>query len=239
MATINLLYKDGYQINDKITIRIPTVEEVLNNEDEYYALVSALTAMPIDLITQLEDMGIDFTSLSEYDLFLLLFRGLQMQDTSLVFGDLDLKKFKLGTDESANDVVLVDPEDDIVINRRVQAQIAATLRKIHHIEKNRRKPGNKEAKEYMLERARIKAKRKQKRGTTSQLESLITALVNTEQFKYDYESVKGLTIYQFNESVHQIVRKIDYDNKMLGVYTGNIRAKDLDPKDLDWLTQNN
>lgn len=237
MATINLLYKDSYPINDKIIIRIPTVGEILDCEDEYYSLVSALTAMPIDLLMQLDEMGLDFTTMSEYDLFLLLFRGLQTQDTSLIFRDLDLTKFMMGINEATNDIVLIDTEDDIVIDRRVQAQIATTLRKIHRIEKNKRKPGNKEAKEYMLERARIKAKRNRHRNTTSQLESLITAMVNTEQFKYNFETVKGLTIYQFNESVHQIVRKIDYDNKMFGVYTGNIRAKDLDPNDLNWLTQ--
>lgn len=237
MATINLLYKDSYPVNDKISIYIPTVEEVLQCEDEYYGMVSALTAMPIDLIMQLDEMGLDFTTMTEYDLFLLLFKGLQTQDSHLIFGNLDLKKFSIGVNTDTNEVVLVNQEDDIIINRAVQGKIAATLRKIHRIEKNHRKPGNQEAKEYMLERARIKAKRNRKRNVTSQLESLIVALVNTEQFKYDFESVKHLSIYQFNESVNQIVRKIDYDNRMFGVYTGNIRVKDLDPNDLNWLTQ--
>lgn len=237
MATINLLYKDSYPVNDKISIYIPTVEEVLQCEDDYYAMVSALTAMPIDLIMQLDEMGLDFTTMTEYDLFLLLFKGLQTQDSHLIFGDLDLKKFTIGINAETNEVVLVNQEDDIIINHAVQSKIAATLRKIHRIEKNYRKPGNQEAKEYMLERARIKAKRNRKRNVTSQLESLIIALVNTEQFKYDFESVKHLSIYQFNESVNQIVRKIDYDNRMFGVYTGNIRVKDLDPNELNWLTQ--
>lgn len=236
MPTINLLYKDKYPITDKIAVRIPTVGEILDYEDDYYNIVTILTAMPIDLITQLDDMGIDFTTISEFDLFLLLFRGLQIKDTSLIFGGLDLSKFQLGINESTGEISLVDRENDIVIDKRIHAQIANTLRKIHQIEQNRKKPGNEEAKQYMIERARIKAKRRRNISTMSQLESLIIAMVNTEQFKYNYNSVKELTIYQFNESVKQVIKKIDYDNKMFGVYSGNVKVSDLNPDDLNWIT---
>ena len=36
MATINLLYKKEYAINDSVRVRIPTVGEILDNEDRYY-----------------------------------------------------------------------------------------------------------------------------------------------------------------------------------------------------------
>ncbi len=90
MATINLLYKTEYAINDYIRIIIPTVGEVIDNEDEYYSLVSALTSSPIDYMVALDDAGIDFTTINDYDLFLILFGGLKTQNTKLIFGDLDL-----------------------------------------------------------------------------------------------------------------------------------------------------
>lgn len=234
MATLNLLYKDSYAINDDISIRIPTVKEVLEAEDNYYGLVYALTAMPIDRMVQLDDLGIDFTQISAYELFLLFFPAIREFDTSLIFGGLDLKKFELASGEDESSLVFVDAENDIVIDQRVYAQITATLRKIHHLEKNRRKPANKEAKDFMLQVERDKLKR-QKRSTFSHLESLIVALVNTEQFCYRYDNVLDLTIYQFNESVRQVVRKVDYEHKMAGVYAGTISAKDLSQEDLNWL----
>ncbi len=235
MATLNLLYKDSYAINDDISIRIPTVKEVLEAEDNYYGLVYTLTAMPIDRMVQLDDLGIDFTQISAYELFLLFFQAIREFDTSLIFGSLDLKKFELASGEDESSLVLVDAENDIVIDQRVYMQIAAALRKIHHLEKNRRKPANKEAKDFMLQVERDKLKR-QKRSNFSHLESLIIALVNTEQFCYRYDNVLDLTIYQFNESVRQVVRKVDYEHKMAGVYAGTISAKDLSQEDLNWLT---
>lgn len=236
MDTINMLYKNWLKVNDSIQIYIPTVGEILEDEDGYYNLVSMLTVMPIDMMVQLDDVGIDFTSINEYELFLLLFNGLQGQDTSKVFGDLDLTKFELATNTENQMTVLYDKENDIVIDRAIHGRIAGTLRKIHHLEKNYRKPGNEEARKYMLERARKKQKRDKHRQKSSQLESLIVAMVNAPEFKYDFEGTKGLSIYQFNESVRQIIKRVDYGNKMYGIYTGNINPKEMKPDELNWLT---
>lgn len=235
MATINFLYQREYAINDSVHIIIPKVGEILKDEDAYYNLVSALIAMPIDMMVQLDDAHIDFTKINEYELFLLLFEGLKKQDTSLIFGDLDLKNFDFDENPQNGMITLYDKERDIRIDRAIHGQIAAALRKIHHLEKNRRKPANAEAKEYMLKRARDKLKRKKNRKEDSQLESLIVALVNTEQFKYDFEGTRELSIYQFNESVRQIVKKIDYDNRMYGIYTGTLNPKEFSQDDLNWL----
>ena len=236
MSTLNLLYKKQYPINNSISIVIPKVGQILEDEDNYYGLVSVLTAMPIDLMVQLDDAGIDFTAINEYELFLMMFSGVKSQDTSLIFGDLDLSKFKIAVNEKNGNTVLLDNEHDIIIDRAIHSQIAGTLRKIHHLEKNRRKPANIEAKEYMLKRARDKMKRHRNRKELSQLESFIIAMVNAEQYKYDFEGTRELSIYQFNESVRQVIKKVDYDIRMYGVYTGTVSVKDLSQDDLNWLT---
>lgn len=236
MSTVNLLYQRQFRINDSISVTIPTVGQVIDDEDSYYGLVSILTAMPIDLIAQLDDAGIDFTSVNSYDIFLMMFNGLKTQDTSLVFGDLDLTKFQIAMNEQNGNIVLVDPEKDIVIDRLIHSKIADVLRRIHNLDKNRRKPANEEAKEYMLKRAREKYNRHKNKKEESQLESLIVSMVNTEQFKYNFDTVRDLSIYQFNESVRQIIKKVDYEHRMSGVYAGTISVKDLSQDDLNWLS---
>lgn len=235
MPTQNFLYKKQIAINDSISIVVPTVGEIIDNEDAYYGLVSMLTAMPIDLMVQLDDAGIDFTTLNEWELFLLLFSGIKSQDTRQIFGDLDLSKFKMAVNEQNGNIILLDDEHDIRIDRAIQAQIANVLRKIHHLEKNTRKPANEEAKKFMIERARVKQRRNRNRKEDSQLETLIIAMVNAEQYKYDFESTRGLSIFQFNESVRQIINKVDYEHRMYGVYTGTINAKELSQDELNWL----
>lgn len=235
MPYTHLLYKNQVSINDHIKIVIPTVGDIIKDEDSYYSLVSCITAMPIDLIAQLDEVGIDFSTINEYELFLMTFPGLAERDTSLLFGDLDLSKFKIAVNEQNGNVILLDDENDIKIDRAIHGYMADVLRKIHHLDKDRRKPANKEAKDYMVQRAKEKAKRRRRKKPESQLEPLIVALVNTEQFKYDFDSVKNISIYQFNESLKQIVNKVEYDNRMYGVYTGTIDTKKLSQSDFNWL----
>ena len=213
MATLNLLYKQEYAINEHIRIQIPTVGEVLDNEDDYYTMVTMLTAMPVDMMVQLDDIGVDFTAINEYELFLILFNALKDKDTSLIFGELDLKPFRSAVNPQNNTIVLRNKETGVVIDRGIQGQIASVLRKIHNLKRNNRKPAN-----------------------DSQLEELIVAMVNTEQFHYGFEGTRELSIYQFNESVRQVIKKIDYDNRMHGVYAGTVNAKELSQDDLNWLT---
>lgn len=236
MSTLNLLYKKEYEVNEHIHVVIPTVGQIIDNEDSYYGMITTFTAMPIDLMVQLDDIGIDFTEITDYDLFILLFNGLKTQDTSLIFSDLNINKFNIVQNEQTGDLYLLDKENDMTIDRNTYNQISAVLRKIHHIEKNRRKPANDDAKKYMLQRAREKQKRHRNRKTDSQIESLIVAMVNAPEFKYDYDGAKDLTIYQFNESVRQIIKRVDYDNRMFGVYSGTINAKEMSQDDLNWLT---
>lgn len=236
--TRNILYKRSVPINDKskIHVRIPSVGEILKREDEYYALVSLFTAMPIDYMVQLYDAGIDFTTIDEWQMFLMFFGAVRQKDMSMIFDGFDFSKLQFAVNEANQDITLLDPDSDIRIDRAIHAQIASTLRKIHGLEKNNKRPANDDAKEYMIERARKKMNRHKNRVEDSRLESLIIAMVNTEQFKYDFEGTLELSIFQFNESVRQVVRKVDYDNRMYGVYAGTISVKDLNPDDLSWLT---
>ena len=235
MSTTNLLYQRQYAITDQIRVVIPTIEEILQDEDAYYRAVRIFTSQPIDYMVPLDDAGIDFTKINDWDLFILLFPSIAGTDTHLIIDGLDFSKFEFMADDETKQIALVDKENDIVFDKVTLRKVAAVLRRIHNLELDNRTPGNDEAKKYMLERARAKLKRKKRRQDDSSLEQLIVALVNTEQFKYDYNGVLGLSIYQFNSSVQQIVNKINYDNRMHGVYAGTVDPKKLSQEDLSWL----
>lgn len=234
-----LLYADRFDINDKISIHIPTVGEVLDHEDQYYEVVYSIIATPYDLMVQLDDNGIDFTKINAFELFCLLFGQIREMDTSLVFGDLDLKKFSVAVNNQNGEYVLRDEEDDITIDRAIHGQICACLRKILNIPKTEKQPGNEEGRIYMLEKARKKAKRKQrKKQSDSQIEDLIIALVNSAEFPYDYASVRDISIYQFYASLKQIVHKVKFDKTMIGVYAGTVSIDKLGTDERSWILTN-
>lgn len=104
-----------------------------------------------------------------------------------------------------------------------------------HIEKNNKKPGNEVTRDYLIERERKRQARAKNKQKDSPLEKYIIALVNTEQFPYNYETVRDISIYQFYASLNQIAHKIKYDNTMAGYYAGTIKFEDLAPADRTWI----
>lgn len=241
---MSLLYAKSYKITDDITANIPTVGEILDHQEDYYRTLTAFVATPFDLMVQLDDMGLDFTEVGRYELFAMLFRGIleeyQSGNTAgldLVLQGYDFNDLFPAIDVKAEAIVFVDSKKRIVINKRVYQQIRATLCHLNDIEKKDKLPGNNAAKQYMLERARAKlrsASRRQK--VDSELEDYIVALVNTKEFKYDFDTVRSLSLYQFHRSLKQILKRLNYDQIMSGYYAGNLDLKKVDQDSLNWLS---
>lgn len=229
------LYDTAHKINNHITIKVPTIEEIMKNEDEYFSNIALIVATPFDMMVQLDEWGIDFTKINDWDLFCLLFSELQTRDLSLIFNELDLKDFVTAENKQNGNTILINPKTGVIIDRSIHDQICRYLRNILHLQKNDKKPANEEARKYLIDRTRAKLKRRRKQSTESQIEKYIIALVNTVEFPYTYETVLGLTINQFYASLYQIIKKIKYDNLMIGYYAGTIDIKELDQRELTWV----
>lgn len=230
------LYETKHKINDFITIRVPTIKDIIENEDDYYGNVALIVATPYDMMVQLDDMKIDFTQINEWDLFLLLFNELRTRDLSLIFDGLNLRDFVTAENKQNGNIILVNPKTGVKIDRAIHDQICRYLRSTLRLQKNDKRPANEEARKFLIERTRTKLKRRRKQLVESQIEKYIVALVNTSEFPYTYESVLGLTINQFYASLHQIVKKIKYDKLMIGCYAGTVNMKELDQNELNWIS---
>lgn len=231
----SLLKLSSVEIVPRLTIRIPTVGEILEDEFHYYDIVSSLTAVPFQYMVQLDDMGIDYTAITEYELFSMLFLGYIQSDLSILFGDLDVSDFKYQTID--NRMVIISNKNDIVIDEYVYNKLADTIRKINLFDKVNSKPGNEHMKKYLLEKERKKLKRNAKKPKEAYLEKLVVALVNNSNFPYNYETCMNVSIYNFNQSFKQIQHKITFDNTMLGIYSGTVDTSKMINKDaLSWIS---
>lgn len=233
----SLLNATSVNIVPNLSIRIPTVGEILEDEDKYYGIVSSLTATPFQYMVQLDDMGIDYTQITDYQLFMMLFPMYAKSDLSLLFSDLDTSDFGIYINQQDNSQVIYSPNNNIIIDELIYNDLADTIRKINLFEKVKSKPGNESARKYLLEKERKKQKRNAKKQKEPYLEKLVIALVNTSEFPYNYETCMDLSIYKFNQSFKQIQQKITFDNTMIGVYAGTVDTSKMTNKDaLSWIS---
>lgn len=231
----SLLKLSSVKIPDtKLSIRIPTVGEILDDEFTYYNIISSLTATPYQYMVQLDDMGVDFTTITDYQLFVMLFSIYARSDLSMVFGNLNTSNFEIRQNGSLQ--YLYDPDNNLEINEKIYYDIVNIIRKINLLERVNYKPGNESARKYLLEKERKKQKRSAAKKQVPYLEKLVIALVNTSEFPYDYDSCMDLSIYKLHQSFKQIQHKIAFDNTMVGIYAGTVDTSKLSNKDiLSWI----
>lgn len=282
----SLLKLSSISIIPNLTLRIPTVGEILDDERTYYSVVSSLTASPFQYMVQLDDMGIDYTSIDEWKLFRMLFLSYSNQELvykmrikeleaemkkclpnsesylicknqidilndkiqnngfNIVFDDFHLTSevngqlvgFNEYKYNNSDEIILYNPVTQVEINKLIYNDLADMIRKINLFEKVKSKPGNESARKYLLEKERKKQKRNAKKPYEPYLEKLVIALVNTEEFSYNYETCMDLSVYKFNQSFKQIQHKIAFNNTMVGVYAGTVDISKMSNKDiLSWI----
>lgn len=232
----SLLKLSSIDILPNLSIRIPTVGEILENEQHYYNLVSSLTATPFQYMVQLDDIGLDFTQVTDYQLFMMLFLSFVQGNISILFGDTDLSDMQIQKNDQNDTYSLHSKKNNITIDELVYSKIVEAIRKINGLKRETRKPGNNEAKEFRIKLERKKQKRNANKPYEPYLEKIVIALVNRPEFKYNYETVDELSIYQFNQSFEQIKTSINFDTTMIGVYAGTIDTSKLkDRSCLSWL----
>ena len=228
-----------YPINDYITVHSPLLDEIYSlGWDRYISTIARFCATPSDCKVMLDDMGIDYSQLDEYEFFLMTYKWYSDEEKrvlKLVFGDFDITEFDVHTRSEFNDVVLA-LDKNTIFDKATYIKVTTYLRTINNLEKRVDKPGNEHTKKYLIDKERRALKRrKRKKDNDNSLYDLIVALINTPEFKYDYETVWQLTLYQFYRSLRQIQKVKEFGFVMNGVYAGTVDTSKLNMNNIHWL----
>lgn len=234
------IYFKGYEyaVNDGISMISPTIGDIIDfGENEYFSAVHYLTCIPSDMISTLWDMGIDWETIDDFDLFIMLTRTLTKENLKLIFTDLDLSKMEIKVNEQNGEIVLRNEETNQTIDRLAYNKITEYLRKIHGIKPKPKKAANKNTKEFLIELdrqdKRKAAKDAEKQG--SQLIPLISAMMRFPGFKYKSNELKDCTLYEFMDTVRGASVYISSTALLQGSYSGFCDTSKIDKKNFDWM----
>lgn len=235
---------EDYKISKHIVLHQPTLDEIERyGEQYYYSMLYQLTATPQSMKAQLWDMGVDYTTITPYELFYqLLYRLYPKERTSIIFGDLDFQKFQLVQRKDNNEIELYQTVqtyegiDEVELDEFTYNMIMDYLRKVHIIEKDERIPANESTKMILIEDAKDEIEKNKNKEYHSQLQNLISSMVNSEGFKYNHSQVWDMKINAFMDSVKRISKIKNAGLLLQSGYSGyGINLKDVDKKQLDWL----
>lgn len=99
---------EDFVVSKHIKIHQATLDEICDyGEQEYYSMVYNFVATPQSYKVQLWDMDIDYTEMTPYELFYKMLCWMYPQEkTSILFGDLDFKNFKLMQKKDDDSILL-------------------------------------------------------------------------------------------------------------------------------------
>lgn len=233
---LRLYFAEDYVVNSNIVIHQPTIGEIVEyGEKEYYSMIHTLTCIPSDMKSQLDDLGIDYMEIEDFDLFMLLTRGLKQEDTQILFGDLDFSKFEIMINKQNNKQVLYDISTDTLIDELAYIKIVNYLRKLHGIKPKVERAATKTVKKILIQLDRERIAKAKNQPYKSQLKEFISAMMRYPGFKYKKNELKECGLYEFMDTVQGAQIYVSSTALLQGSYSGMIDTSNIDKKNFNWL----
>ena len=233
---LKLYFGEDYSVSNKITIHQPTIGEIVSwGEREYYSMIYTLTCIPSDMKSQLDDIGIDYMEISDFELFMLLCSNLTPKQTSIVLGDLDFSKFIKCRNQENGEICLYDNVNDIVIDRFVYMKIVDYLRKLHNIKPKIEKAATKTVKKILIQLDREKISKSKNEPYKSQLKELVSAMMRYPGFKYKKNELKECGLYEFMDTVQGAQIYVSTTALLSGMYSGMVDTSKINKKEFNWM----
>lgn len=243
MSTINLdvddlkLYLgDPYVINDNITILQPTIRQIAEfGEKDFFSVVHTITAIPSDMKANLDDMGLDWMEVEDFELFMMLVQTLTPDRTHLLFGDLDFSKLRPFRNNENGDIVLADKETGVVIDKMIYLRIVTYLRKAFNITPKIERAANKMTKKILIEEDRNKMQQNKDKPFKSFLLSMISSVKVKQGYTKEYVLNMGYVEFMNDVARLQVIHNADH--LLSACYAGTIDMKKINKSELNWMKE--
>ena len=227
---------DPLIINDQIQVRQPTLREIADfGEERYFQIVTSICGTPSDFMVALDDMGIRYEEITDFQLFVMLTRNLTPDDTRILLGDLNLSAYEPQFNPQDEQIRLYNAETQSVIDNAVYQQMIGFVRQMHNLTRKVVKTTTEHDREYMLSKERRAARYARRQSAGSILFPLVSALCNHEGFKYNSDTIWDLRIFVFYDSVKRTQKITEARQLTAGLYAGTLDKKSISDDALNWL----
>ena len=233
---LQLYFGDPYVINNNITIFQPTVGEIMKyGEKKYYSMVHTLTAISSDMKSQLDDIGLDYEQVEDFQLFMMLAPTLSQESTSILFGDIDFTKLKIYENPENGLPMLANKETGLKIDTLIYERIVNYLRKVHGLKKKVEHAANRRTKMVLIEEDR----RNIELNKNKPYKSFLTPLVSSVKVRMGYtkDYVRDMGIVEFMDDVQRLQIINNADALLHGMYSGMIDTKKINKNEINWMRE--
>ena len=261
---LKLYFGDPYHITDKITVTQPTIQEIIDyGETDFFSMIYCFIGNTTYRKLTLWQSGIDWNRISDYELFCNLVHMLSVDQTRIIFGDLDFQKFdlykledvelpqdppdkKLTATEKRNKLFkefelqhfFYNKDQDVNITADEYRKIASVLRAMVHMYPKTEYTVGKTSKELIIQEELNKIARAEHDKSDDQnsvLLPLVSFCVNHPGFKYKTSELRDVRINEFMDSVRRLQVYESTHALFSGMYSGFCDTSKISKKEFDFM----
>lgn len=233
---------DDFYVSDNIYVRQPTINEICDfGEEKYLRMVSRLVSVPQNSIYMLTQIGIDFTKISDFELFLLIYNVFDCSETSFIVPNLNFatanatminKVTSKGTVLDKKEIAL-QFENGTMLKEKDYLKMMSYIRKINRFQRPWFKTvGNESTKKRMIQSA-INEYEKQM-CDNKPFQSIFLPMVSSLSLAGYRDSVWDMRLFEFYETVERLQIKENSNHLYNGIYSGSVDYKKV-KGNLNWM----
>lgn len=243
MDELLLLSGKPFHLTSRVTVANPKLADILDfSEEKYFSTVTALTATAYDFRIQLDDIGLDYVDIEDYDMFLMIAPTLKYEETQIILPDVHFEQLQMITNKTTGEVALAEVKEDflgrnkpyeVIFDRFTYHEMVDYIRSCHGLERNWMTPGNRGARRILIDDERERIKREGVKPFKSVLGDMVSTLVNMPGFEYNYDTVWELSIYQFLNAARRIEKIRASDHAYARINSGFFDMKKANKSQLN------
>lgn len=225
-----------------ITIYEPSIGDIIQvGQDNFFSTLNIFITNPTANRLFLWQAGVDWNTLSDFQLFCSLYKSIDNEISKLLFGDLDWSEFMLYTkeyeDSEEREVVLANINQNIEINEEVYEHIHQYLQKMFNMKPESELTDDKLLKEWWIRKDTIALQQKLKKKDKEEysLKSMISACVNHPGFKYKKNELREVGVCEFYDSVHRLQIYEQATACLKGLYSGMVDGSKIKPENYNFM----
>lgn len=239
---LRMYFGEPYEIptpNDKVlTVIQPTIGDVIAiGENDFFATVNVFVTNTTQFRLQLWDSGIDWNEISDFDLFVLLYKTINQKVADLLFDNVDFSKFTIAQKNDTGEIVLINSESGLVIDKQVYDELHAYMQEMFKMKPENEFTKDRMLKQWWIDKDRREAARRATKKDESHfsIQALVSSMVNHPGFKYKLQELREVGVCEFYDSVQRLQLYEQATALMKGMYSGMIDGSKIKPEQYNWM----
>lgn len=229
---------------NNLVVNQPTIGDVIRfGEKEFYQTLNIFICNTTMYRLPLWEKGIDWNTMSDFELFCILYQGIDNNASQIIFPDLDFQKFEKRTrvNEDKKETVLFNEESNILIDQHAHNCFSQYLRNVFNIFPEEKITKSQTMKSWYIEKDRRQMKNNELKDDKDSysIQPVISACINHPGFKYKLHELYDIGVYEFYDSVKRLQVYESSTALMKGMYSGFVDGKKIDTNSINFMREMN